>query len=112
MKNSSPHALSFSKQRMVELARALMAEPELLLLDEPASGLDENEVEKFKQLLSTLRRRGLSILLVEHNMRLVMDIAYDIIVLNFGSKIAEGNPSEVAGNPEVIDAYLGEDHIK
>ena len=112
MATFSPSALSFGNQRMLELARSLMTEPEVLLLDEPASGLNEAEVEGLIELLSSLRERGITILLVEHNMKMVMDIADDIVVLNFGQKIAEGNPAEITSKPEVINAYLGEEHFE
>jgi branched-chain amino acid transport system ATP-binding protein len=107
----SPLALSFGKQRMVELARALMSSPRLLLLDEPASGLNDAEVDGFMETLLTIRARGITILLIEHNMKVVMNLAEDITVIDFGEKIAEGTPHEVANNPEVIRAYLGDDHI-
>lgn len=102
-----PTALSFGNQRLVELARSLMAEPKMLLLDEPASGLNDTEVEDFTRLLLSIRDRGITILLVEHNMKLVMNIADDIVVLDFGKKLAEGAPQAICANPEVIEAYLG-----
>jgi len=102
-----PSALSFGNQRLVELARALMMDPKMLVLDEPASGLNDMEVENFKGLLLSLKDRGITMLIVEHNMKLVMDIADDIVVLDFGKKLAEGSPKEVCANPEVIAAYLG-----
>ncbi|HVN23014.1 MAG TPA: ABC transporter ATP-binding protein [Syntrophorhabdales bacterium] len=102
-----PTALSFGNQRLVELARSLMAEPELLLLDEPASGLNDAEVEQFLQLLMAVRARGVTILLVEHNMNLVMRLSDDIVVLDFGKRLAEGDPASICANPAVIEAYLG-----
>jgi ABC-type branched-subunit amino acid transport system ATPase component len=102
-----PAALSFGNQRLLELARALMTEPRILLLDEPASGLNDAEVEEFTRLLLSIRDRGITILLVEHNMKLVMNIADDIVVLDFGRKLAEGSPQEICANPEVVEAYLG-----
>jgi branched-chain amino acid transport system ATP-binding protein len=102
-----PGSLSFGNQRLVELARSLMAEPELLLLDEPASGLNETEVETFMKVLSTIRAKGITILLVEHNMRLVMNVSDDIVVLDFGRRLAEGDPVSICMNAEVIEAYLG-----
>lgn len=104
---ASPASLPFGKQRLVELARALLTEPQMLLLDEPASGLNDVEVEEFTRLLLSIRDKGITILLVEHNMRLVMNIADDIVVLDFGKKLAEGSPKEVCSNPAVIEAYLG-----
>ena len=110
--HTSPLALSFGNQRMLELARSLMTDPELLLLDEPASGLNTAEVENFIELLLSIRSQGITILIVEHNMDLVMKVADDIVVLDFGQKIAEGNPSEIVNNSEVITAYLGEDYVR
>jgi branched-chain amino acid transport system ATP-binding protein len=101
-------SLPFPLQKRVEIARALMSEPRLLLLDEPAGGLNHNEVASLAGLVRELRdSRGLTILLVEHHMPLVMGLADRVITLNFGRKIAEGTPSEVARHPEVIRAYLG-----
>jgi len=105
----SPSALSFGNQRLLEIARALMVRPQLLLLDEPASGLNEVEVNEFRQLLYSIRERGITILLIEHNMKLVMDVADEIVVLHFGQKLAEGLPSDICSNQEVIEAYLGRD---
>jgi len=104
----SPSSLPFGKQRLLELARSLMSEPHLLLLDEPASGLNDAEVENFAGILSTIQKKGITILLVEHNMKLVMNIAEEIVVIDYGQKIAEGNPGEIAANRKVIEAYLGE----
>lgn len=103
----TPGALSFGNQRMVELARSLMADPTLLLLDEPASGLNDTEVESFMELLAAIRKKGITILLVEHNMKLVMNVSDDIVVIDFGRYLAEGTPSEICANQQVIDAYLG-----
>ena len=105
--NMLPNVLSFGNQRLLELARSLMSLPELLLLDEPASGLNDAEVERFMQLLSDIRRRGITILLVEHNMKLVMNVSDDIVVLDFGRRLAEGEPAAICANPQVIGAYLG-----
>lgn len=107
----SPSSLPFGNQRLLEIGRALMAEPEMLLLDEPASGLNDAEVEGFKQLLLTVKKKGITILLVEHNMKLVMDVADEIVVLNFGRKLAEGNCKEISCNQQVIEAYLGSDYM-
>ena len=88
-----------------------MAEPDLLLLDEPASGLNDSEVEGFMGLLDAIRKRGITILLVEHNMKLVMWVSDDVVVINFGRWLAEGAPSQVCDDTMVIQAYLGSDGI-
>ena len=100
--------LPFGTQKRVELARALAAEPKLLLLDEPASGLNHEEVEALGELVRGLRDRfSLTVLLVEHHMGLVMRISDQVVALNFGRVIAEGSPDEVQRHPDVVKAYLG-----
>ena len=94
--------------RLVELGRALASHPRLLLLDEPASGLDEGETEGFATLLQRLSSEGLGILLVEHDVPLVMRLCATVYVLNLGRLLARGTPAEVQGNQEVLDAYLGQ----
>ncbi len=100
-------SLSLGQQRIVEIARALCVDPMLLLLDEPAAGLRHMEKQRLAGLLRQLRDGGMSVLLVEHDMGFVMDLADRVVVLDFGTKIAEGTPQAVKTNPEVIKAYLG-----
>jgi branched-chain amino acid transport system ATP-binding protein len=101
-------SLAFGQQRAVEMARALATEPELLLLDEPAAGLNIYETAEVARLISRIRDMGITVLLVEHDMSLVMDISDEIVVLSFGAKIAEDRPEAIQKNPEVIRIYLGE----
>ncbi len=101
--------LPLGLKRLLEIARALASEPRLLLLDEPASGLDQIETDRLGEMILSLRDQGLTILLVEHDMSLTMEVAEEIVVLNYGELLAEGPPRAIQKHPEVIAAYLGSD---
>lgn len=102
-------SLPFGTQRIVEIARALATEPALLLLDEPAAGLNIYETARVSEMITKIRDRGVTVLVIEHDMSLIMNISDEIVVLSSGKKIAEGVPADIQKNEEVIRVYLGED---
>jgi len=99
--------LSYAKQRMVEIARALAMKPKLLILDEPAAGMNPTEIVELRQKLRSFVKEGVSLILIDHRMGLVMPLSDKIMVMNFGKKIAIGSPIEIQNNPDVLNAYLG-----
>jgi branched-chain amino acid transport system ATP-binding protein len=103
--------LPYGQQRLLEVARALAAKPKLLLLDEPAAGLNTHETERLAEIIQKINEQGTTVLLIEHDVALVTRIAHRIAVLDFGRKIAEGTPEEIKAHPEVIAAYLGVEEV-
>ncbi|NLD17545.1 MAG: ABC transporter ATP-binding protein [Tissierellia bacterium] len=109
MRYEKPSSLSYGLQRRLEIARALASEPKVLMLDEPAAGMNEHETIVLTDFIRSLVSEDMAIMLIEHDMKLVMHLCDDIYVINYGKEIAQGSPSEVRTNKAVIDAYLGEE---
>jgi LPS export ABC transporter ATP-binding protein len=107
LKNEPAGELSYGQQKLLEFAMSLMQDPKLLLLDEPAAGINPVMIEKIKEYIREVNKKGLTIFLIEHKMDVVMDLCKRIYVLNYGKLIAEGKPKEIQENPEVLEAYLG-----
>lgn len=101
--------LPLGKRKKLEIARALATQPEILMLDESFAGLNPHELDESIEIIKNIKRKGITIIIIEHHMKVIMSISDRIVVLNYGEKIAEGNPNEIANNPVVIEAYLGEE---
>ncbi|SET65517.1 MULTISPECIES: ABC transporter ATP-binding protein [Marinobacter] len=105
--NTEASAMSYGALKRLEIARALAADPKILLLDEPAAGLNGTETAELEELIRKVAEQGVTVMLVEHDMKLVMGISDRLLVINYGRKLAEGTPEEIRNNPDVIAAYLG-----
>ena len=101
-------SLPLGMRKRLEIARALATEPELLLLDEACAGLNPSELDESIAIIRRIKERGITIMIIEHHMKVIMSISDRIVVLTYGQKLAEGTPEQIAHNPEVIKAYLGE----
>ena len=102
--------LPLGKRKKLEIARALATQPELLLLDESFAGLNHSELNESIDIIKNIKARGITIMIIEHHMKVIMSISDRIVVINYGQKIAEGSPQEIRNNPQVVEAYLGEQH--
>ena len=108
LRNETVDNLAYGRQKVCELGRALMTTPQLILLDEPAAGMNPSERREFVDILRKVYDSGIDLFLIEHNMDVVMNLSHRITVLNFGCKIAEGTPEEIQHDPQVVKAYLGD----
>ena len=99
--------LVWTERQLVQIARALVGNPKILLLDEPASGMGVREIEKVEEIIRTIRGSGVTVVVVSHDVKMLMNLSDMVTVLNFGEKIAEGRPGEIRTNPRVLEAYLG-----
>jgi len=107
--NDEVESLALGEQKLLEIARALAAKPRLLLLDEPGAGLNDREMDNLQEIIFKTKDQGITQIIVEHNMKLIMSISDQIMVLNFGTKIAEGDPQNILNNEKVIEVYLGKE---